>query len=60
LNGKGVSVNELEVRRTVELYRSMIVSETNHRRRTMLVELLGQEERKLDAIDMMFRSDQDR
>jgi hypothetical protein len=53
-------VNELEVRRTVELYRSMIVSETNHRRRTMLVELLGQEERKLDAIDMMFRSDQDR
>ena len=52
-------MNELEVRQTVELYRSMLNNEPDERRRIMLAELLDQEERKLRAIQMMNRSSQD-
>ena len=52
-------MNELEVRRTVELYRSMLVSERDSRRRVMLSELLMQEQRKLACIDMVQNSGQD-
>lgn len=52
-------VNELEVRRTIDLYRSMLASEMNERRKKMLAELLMQEQLKLDAIQMSHRSSQD-
>jgi hypothetical protein len=52
-------MDELEVRRTLELYRSMIASETNQRRKIVLSELIGQEERKLHAIGMTYRTGQD-
>jgi hypothetical protein len=56
---KQTIMNELEVRQTVELYRSMLNNEFDERRRIMLAELLDQEERKLRAIQMMNRSSQD-
>jgi hypothetical protein len=52
-------MNELEVRRTVDLYRSMLRHEPNGRRRTVLSELLMQEEHKLAAIEMSHHSGQD-
>lgn len=52
-------MNESEVRRTVEMYRSMLATETNDRRRNMLQELLLQEQRKLSAIQLSQQSGQD-
>jgi hypothetical protein len=52
-------MNELEVRRTVELYRSMLSSENEPRRRSMLRELLEQEQLKLASVEMALNSGQD-
>lgn len=45
-----VTMNEVEIQRTIDLYRWMLTTETNLRRRSLLVELLGEEQRKLVAI----------
>lgn len=52
-------MNELEVHRTIELYRSMLRDERNERRRSVLSELLEQEQYKLAAIEMSHCSGQD-
>jgi hypothetical protein len=54
-----VPVDEFEVRRNVDQYRSMLATETNERRRNALLELLQQEQLKLSAIELSRRSDQD-
>jgi|1186.fasta_scaffold308351_2 hypothetical protein len=52
-------MNELDLRRTVELYRSMLLSEKDSRRRSMLSELLQQEQLKLASVQMALNSGQD-
>jgi len=52
-------MNELEVHRTIELYRVMLRDERNERRRTVISELLQQEQDKLAAIEMSHYSGQD-
>ena len=52
-------MNELEVRRTVDLYLGMLVTERDGRRRNVLLELLMQEQLKLQALAMRSRSNQD-
>ena len=52
-------MNELEVHRTIDLYRSMLRDERNERRRSVLSELLEQEQCKLAAIEMSHCSGQD-
>lgn len=52
-------MNEGEVRRNVDMYRAMLATETNERRRNVLQELLLQEQRKLSAIQLSQQSGQD-